>query len=64
MLKQVNGLLLKRKFNHKYFVKVRPFISVKARHMCDPVKQTVRDFHLDHIVLHCGTDDLSSERPA
>ena len=26
------------------------------------MKSDVRDFNLDHIVLHCGTNDLNSER--
>ena len=30
--------------------------------MHDHVKPTVRDFNLDHIILHCGTNDPNSER--
>ena len=32
--------------------------------MHDHVNPTVRDFNLDHIILHCMTNDLSSERTA
>ena len=53
-----------RKFNHKCLVKVRPFSSAKVRCMHDHVKPSVRDFNLDHIILHCETNDLSSERIA
>ena len=53
-----------RKLNHKCLVKVRPFSSAKVRCMHDHVKPTVRDFNPDHIILHCRTNDLSSERTA
>ena len=53
-----------RKLNHKCFVKVRPFSSAKVRRMYDHVKPTVRKFNPSHIALHCGTNDLSSERKA
>ena len=64
MVKKLNGFLLTRKLNHKCLAKVRPFISAKVRCMHDHVKPTVRDFNPDHIILHCGTNDLSSERTA
>ena len=32
--------------------------------MHDHVKPTVRDFNPDHIILHCETNDLNSERTA
>ena len=32
--------------------------------MHDHVKSTVRDFNPDHIIIHCGTNDLSFERTA
>ena len=51
-----------RKLNHKCLVKVRPFNSAKVRCMHDHVKPTVRDFDPDHIILHCGTNDLNSDR--
>ena len=62
MVKKLNDLLLTRKLNHKWFVKVRPFNSVKVRYMPDHEKPTVRDFDPDHIILHCGTNDLNSDR--
>ena len=30
--------------------------------MHDHVKPTVRDFNPDHIVFHCGTNEVNSER--
>ena len=64
MVKKLNALLLTRKLDCKCFVKVRPFSSAKVRCMHDHVKPTARDSNLDHIILHCGTNDLSSERTA
>ena len=32
--------------------------------MHDHVKSTVRDFNLDYIILHCGTNDLNSDQTA
>ena len=32
--------------------------------MHDHVKSTVRDFNPDYIILHCGNNDLNSERTA
>ena len=61
MVKKINGFLLTRKLNHKCLVNVRPFNSAKVRCMYDHVKPTVRDFDPDHIILHCGTNDLNSD---
>ena len=58
-------LKLKRLFtntNHMCLVKVRLFNSAKVRCMYDHAKSTVRDFDPDHIILHCGTNDLNSDR--
>ena len=41
---------------------VRSFNLAEVRCMCDQAKPTVRDFDLDHIILHCGTNDLNSDR--
>ena len=64
MIKKLNGFLQTRKLNHKCLVKVQPFSSAKVRCMHDHVKPNVRDFNPDHIILYCGTNDLSSERTA
>ena len=64
MVKKLNGFLLTRKLNHKCLVKTRPFGTVKVRCIHDHVKPSVQDFNPDHIILHCGINDLSSERAA
>ena len=53
-----------RKLNHKCLAKVPPFSLAKVRCMHDYVKPSVRDFNPDHIILHCGTNNLRSERTA
>ena len=62
MVKKLNGFLLTLKLNHKCLVKVRPFNSAKVRCIYDHAKPTFRDFDSDHIILHCGTNDLNSDR--
>ena len=62
MVKKLNGFLLTRKINHKRLAEFRPFNSAKVRCMYDHAKPTVRDFDPDHILLHCGTNDLNSNR--
>ena len=62
MVNKLNGFLPTRKLNHKYLVKVRPFNSAKMRCMHDHAKRIVRDFDPDHIILHCRTNDLNSDR--
>ena len=62
MVKKLNGFLLTEKLNHKCLVKVRPFNSAKVRYIHDHAKPAVRDFDPDHIILHCGTNDLNSDR--
>ena len=57
MVKKLNGFLPTQKLNHKCLVKVRSFNSAKVRCMHDHVKPTLRGFDLDHIILHCGTND-------
>ena len=64
MVKKLYGFLLTRKLKHKCLVKVRPFSSAKVRCMHDHVKPTIRDVNPDHIILHCGTNDLNSEQTA
>ena len=64
MVKKLNCFLFTRKLDCKCLVKVQPFSLAKVRCMHDHMRPTVRDFNLDHIVLHCRTNDLSSERTA
>ena len=38
MIKKIDGYLLTSSINHKYLVKVRPFLAVKSVDMVDYVK--------------------------
>ena len=60
--KKVDGYLLTSSVNHKYIVKVRPFLSAKTIDMLDYIKPTQRDFIPDLYFLHVGTNDLSSNK--
>ena len=62
MAKKLNGFLLTRKLNHKCLVKVRPCNLGKVRCMHDHMKPAIQDFGSDHILLHCGINDLNSNR--
>ena len=62
MVKKIDGYLLTSSINHKYIVKVRPFLSGKTIDMVDYIKPTQRDFNLDVYLLHFGTNYLSSNK--
>ena len=62
MVKKIDGYLLTSSVNHKYIVKVRPFLSAKTIDMLDYIKPTKRDFNPDVYLLHVGTNDLSSSK--
>ena len=62
MVKKIDGYLLTSSVNHKYIVKVRPFLSAKTIDMLDYIKPTKRDFNPDVYLLHVGTNDLSSNK--
>ena len=54
MVKKVDGYLLTSFVNHKYIVKVRPFLSAKTIGMLNYIKPTQRDFNPDVYLLHVG----------
>ena len=62
MVKKIDGYLLTSSINHRYIVKVRPFLSAKTIDMVDYIKPTQRDFNPDVYLLHVGTNDLSSNK--
>ena len=62
MVKKIDGYLLTSSINHRYIVKVRPFLSTKTIDMVDYIKPTQRDFNPDVYLLHVGTNDLSSNK--
>ena len=62
MVKKIDGYLLTSSINHRYIVKVRPFLSAKTIDMVDYIKPTQRDFNPDVYLLHVRTNDLSSNK--
>ena len=62
MVKNIDGYLLTSSVNHKYNVKVRPFLSAKTIDMLEYIKPTKRDFNPDVYLLHVGTNDLFSNK--
>ena len=62
MVKKIDEYLLTSSINHRYIVKVRPFLSAKTVDMVDYIKPTQRDFIPDVYLLHVGTNDLSSNK--
>ena len=62
MVKITDGYLLTSSVNHKYIVKVRPFVSAKTIDMLDYIKPTKRDFNPDVYLLHVGTNDQPSTK--
>ena len=43
MVKKIDGYLLTSSINHRYIVKVRPFLSAKAIDVVDYIKPIQRD---------------------
>ena len=63
MVKKIDGYLLTSSINHRYIVKVRPFLWAKTIDMVDYIKPTKRDLNPEVYLLHVGTNDLSSKSP-
>ena len=57
-----NGYLLTSSINHKYLVKVRPFLAAKSVDMLDYVKPIKRDLDPEAYVIHIGTNDLGTDK--
>ena len=62
MVKKIDGYLVTSSINHRYIVKVKPFLSAKTIDMVDYIKPTQRDFNPDLYLLHAETNDLSSNK--
>ena len=60
--KNIKRFILTQKLNHKRLVKVRRLNLAKVRCMHDHAKLTVWDIDPDHVILHCRTNDLNSDR--
>ena len=62
MVKEVNSFELSKSIKHKYAVRVRFHPSAKTSCINDHVKPVIRNQEADHIILHTGTNDLSSDK--
>ena len=60
MIKKIDGYLLTSSINHKYIVKVRPFVTAKTDDMYDHIKPTQRNFQPYVYISHLGTNDLQT----
>ena len=52
---KIDGYLLTSSINHKYLVKVRPFLAAKFVDMFDYVKPVQTDLNPEAYVTHIGT---------
>ena len=64
IVKNVNGCLLTKKLRHKKLIKVISFSGAKVSCMYDHVKPAIREFNLNHIILHVRTNELKSSETA
>ena len=62
MVKEVNGFELSKSIKHKCSVRVGFHPSAKTNCINDHVKPDIRNQESDHIILHAGTNDLSSDK--
>ena len=62
MVNEVNGFELSKSIKHKYSVRVRFHPSAKTSCINDHVKPVIRNQEADHIILHTGANDLSSDK--
>ena len=61
MVKHIEGWDLSGKLDHHHDIYVRNFPGVKVRSMKDYTKPCTREENPDHIILHVGTNDLTSD---
>ena len=54
--------MLTSSINHKYLVKVRPFLAAKSVDMLDYVKPIQRDLDPEAYVINIGTNDLTTDK--
>ena len=57
MIKKIDGYLLISSINHKYLVKVRPFLSSQIGGYVKPIQ---RDLDTEAYVIHIGANDLTT----
>ena len=61
MVKHIKGWDLSANLDHHHNIYVRNFPGAKFRSMKDYTKPCIREENPDHIILHVGTNDLSSD---
>ena len=64
MIKHLKGWNISAKLKQRHSTYVRPFTGSKVRSMNDYAKPCIRKDNPDHIILHVGTNELSSENVA
>ena len=64
MVKHVYGWEFSNQLEKKHKVHVRSFSSAKVKCMKDYIKPCIREEQPDHVILHVGTNNLSSEQNA
>ena len=62
MIEKNDEYLLRSSINHKYLVKVRPFLAAKTVDMFDCVKPIQRDLDPGAYVIHIGTNDPMTDK--
>ena len=62
MVKEVNGFELSKSIKHKFSVRVRFHPSAKTSCINDHIKPVMRNQEADHIILHTGANDVSSDK--
>ena len=62
MIKKTDGYLLTGSTNHKYLVKIRPFLAAKSVDMLDYVKPIQRDLDREAYVIHIGIKDQTTDK--
>ena len=62
MIEKIDKYLLTSSVNHKYLVKVRPFLAAKTVDMFDYVKPIQRDLDPEAYVIHIRTNDLMTDK--
>ena len=62
MTKKIDGYLLTSSINHKYLMKIRPFLAAKSVEILDYVKPIQRDLDPEAYVIHNGTSNLVTDK--
>ena len=62
MIKKVDGYLITSSINHKYLVKLRPFLAAKFLDMLDYVKPIQRYLDPQACMIHIGTNYLTTDK--